>query len=814
MALAGFSAGQQFPHPAPVPENKPHKHSPITFTVVDEDGAAVPSALLRITYGQTEFSLRAETDFAGKVRLAKLVPGTYSVVAEKQGYYQVQVSDFQIASGSQIEVKLHHVEEFRESVNVTDTAPLIDPAKTASTDQLTNREIFSLPYPDTRDFRAVLPFIPSVVVRNRNEIDVAGSAGYELYQQLDSFDVTDPVTGLLNVRVSPDALRLIEVQNSRYSAEFGKGSGGVLRLESKSGDDHFRYSATNFTPGIKLSKGLEFENVTPRFNFSGPIVKGKAWWFEGLGSEYDVNINKDLPKGRNSNPLYRVDSLSKIQVNLTPANILSASFLINHQRAERAGLSLFTPPQSTVDQTSTDTFFNLRDSAYFGNKVLLETGVAGSEFRAESDPRGSLPYFLTPAGATGSFFETTASRSRRVEGLANLYLPPVSFYGRHELKLGTDFESIVYRQDLQRRPISIVDTNGILRRQSTFLGPPRFSRNNLEGSVYAQDRWSLNDHLLIEYGLRSDWDDILRDALLSPRLAATFVPGWHTTTKFNAGVGVVYDRTNLDFITRPLQGVRLDQTFAPNGITLIGPAVETTFLANTNALRAPRFVNWSLGFERMLPSALLLRVEFLEKRGRHGFSFVNQNPGALNGIYLLTSTQNSGYDALQVTAHKRFAAYHEFLISYTRSRAHSNAVLDFSLDNPTFAQQAGGPLPWDTPNHVISWGFLPLNFWQLDFAYSLDFRTGFPFNVVNGAQQIVGAPNSRRLPDFFNLNLHLERRFRLHGYEFALRGGVNNITGRKNPELINNNIDSPAFLSFSNFQRRAFTARIRFLGRK
>jgi hypothetical protein len=47
-----------------------------------------------------------------------------------------------------------------------------------------------------------------------------------------------------------------------------------------------------------------------------------------------------------------------------------------------------------------------------------------------------------------------------------------------------------------------------------------------------------------------------------------------------------------------------------------------------------------------------------------------------------------------------------------------------------------------------------------------------------------------------------------------LRGGFDNITNHQNPFTVNNDIASPQFLTFSNFDRRAFTARIRFLGRK
>jgi hypothetical protein len=99
-------------------------------------------------------------------------------------------------------------------------------------------------------------------------------------------------------------------------------------------------------------------------------------------------------------------------------------------------------------------------------------------------------------------------------------------------------------------------------------------------------------------------------------------------------------------------------------------------------------------------------------------------------------------------------------------------------------------------------------------AYSLDWHTGLPFSVVNQDQQVVGAPNSFRFPDYFSLNFFLERRFSFRGYNLALRGGFEDITGHDNPFVVNNNVSSPQFLEFQNVGRRAFVARIRFLGRK
>jgi hypothetical protein len=156
--------------------------------------------------------------------------------------------------------------------------------------------------------------------------------------------------------------------------------------------------------------------------------------------------------------------------------------------------------------------------------------------------------------------------------------------------------------------------------------------------------------------------------------------------------------------------------------------------------------------------------------------------------------------------------------SYTRSKTRSNQVLDFNVDNPVLSPQASGPYPWDTPNRFITWGLLPFFklplIKKLDLAYSAEWRDGFDFSVVNDQSQLVGAPGSQRFPAYFTLNVQMEKRFHAFGHYLAIRAGFDNITGHRNPTVVNNDINFPQFLTFSNFTGRAFTTRIRLLGTK
>jgi hypothetical protein len=219
--------------------------------------------------------------------------------------------------------------------------------------------------------------------------------------------------------------------------------------------------------------------------------------------------------------------------------------------------------------------------------------------------------------------------------------------------------------------------------------------------------------------------------------------------------------------------------------------------------------------EHKFPLGIYGSAEYMQRRGNDGFIFQNLNSSSiLAGDYLLTNTRQDRYHSVQTTVRKQFHGDYSIFGSYTRSYAHSNAVIDFTLANPIFSPQQGGPLPWDAPDRFISWGWFPTPFKRIDFVYSLDYRTGFPWTAVNQNQQIVGAADSHRFPDFFTFNPGLELRFAFRGYALALRGVMENATDRRNPFFVNNNLDSPAFGTYGGFAGRAFTARIRFLGRK
>lgn len=778
----------------------------LRVTVLDPNGQTLGSAIV-LAQQNGKLIAQDRTTPTGDAFL-RLIPGSYTVLVEKTGYYTTSADTVAITPGqtSQLEVRLQPVREYQTQIEVKAQASPIDPEQTASTQSITANDIATIPYPSTRDYRNVLAYIPGVIADTTGQIHIAGSSTQQIQDYVDGFVVSQPSGGTLALRVNPDSLRKIDVVNSRYSAMYGQGSGGLTDFSIQDGDNHFRFNATDFVPTVQNVKGIEFNNWTPRAYFSGPIVKDKAWFNISHEGEWDNNIIKQLPNGADTNTVWRSSDLVRLRMNLTQGNVLTASFLANPLDSDNTGITALDPVSVSTNVQTNIYLATLKDQITIAQSTLLELGAGFQWTDTNSVPQGFAPYVFAPTGREGNFFETSIAQSERTQGFANLYLKPMRAWGSHQVTIGGRVDRVFLHQFDLRGPIQFVDASNALLRQITFTNVAPFGLSTLESAAFVQDRWSASERLVIEAGARWDRDSFLGQNMFSPRLAATYFLDRGSETKISAGVGIYYDRTNLSLVSQADQGSLTDVFFSPAPLT-----INSAFIVNPAQLSMPRYVNWSVGFERRLPRKIYLKAEFLSRHGVHDWAYVIQP----NGNFLLEDTRQDRYDGVQLTVRKDFKRGYPFLLSYTRSNARSNQTIDFALDTFVFGAQQAGPLPWDAPNLLQSWGSSPL-FWKFkkfDLAYSALWRSGFPFFVVNQFGEIVSTAGQFRFPDFFSLNIAVERPFNWKGYRWAARIGVNNVTNNLNAATVDNNVNSPTFLTFFGQGHRTLVGRIRFLGK-
>src|SRR5437762_433191 len=284
----------------------------ISGRVVDENGAGVAGARVEIR-GEPDGNLfLASSDLAGNFRLNLPRAGEYAIRAERLGFflYQGRGQNFDLG-GSQLTITLNHLQEFADKIDVTYSPPAIDPQQTAETKELTNTEIESVPYPAPHEYRNALPLIDGLVQDNAGRVHFNGGDTNQANYTLDGFNISDPVSGRLETRLNIDAIQTMDLESSRFSAENGRGSSGVLDLKTKMGDDRWRFGGTNFIPGVSNDGGLHFNKWTPRLEFSGPLAKGRAWFHNGFDAFYHVDTVPGLPRGQNRTSGLFTNNLSR-----------------------------------------------------------------------------------------------------------------------------------------------------------------------------------------------------------------------------------------------------------------------------------------------------------------------------------------------------------------------------------------------------------------------------------------------------------------------------------------------------------------------
>ena len=794
----------------------------ITGKVLDENGTPVRGAVVTVSSDTTP-GIKATSDPAGIFQMQIPAAGVYRIEARCEGFFVSSEPAVTVDTSTPLELRMNHLKELAESVDVHYSPPIIDPSQTSDTKQLNNQQILNVPFPASQDYRNALPLMTGAVLDNAGQIHFNGGETREANYRLNGFDISDPATGGLNARLNVDTIQTLDWDASRFSAEKGRGSSGTIDIKTEMGDDRWRFGATNFIPGFGSQDGLHLDHWSPRLRFSGPIRKNRAWFHNSLDAYYVVSTVSGLPAGQNRTRSASGSDLTRLQWNVTNAHILTVSFLANLGNDMRNGLSFLNPAETTLNRRTAMFLGTVKDQWSIGGG-LVEFGFAADSTYLRSSPQGTQTYVVTPFGSRGNFFSDQKTSTDRQEWLVNGFVKPLHRAGTHQIEIGADVERSNLDQAINRHEFTTVRLDNSLVRDVQFLGSPRQFRGNIQAYGYVLDKWSPAETLTIEAGIRTQWDEYTGGAPAAPRLAAAWSPKWSGGTKFAAGWGIFYDPVTLNMLALSQEQISLSTFYGPLG-EVIGMPLETRFVLRPQDLRLPRFALTSFSVERPLGWGMFGKVNLISRSGSRGFTFEDTIVNPSTNLYVLDNIRQQRYRAAEFSVRKTFLSKYQWFASYTRSAAHANAVVNYSVENPILTPQAAGPLPWDAPNRFLAWAWAPVEktwfpgFLQrivadTDLQLLADVRSGFPFSAVTETGNIVGPPASLRFPAYATLNVALERRFLFRGYLWAWRVSAVNALNSTNANVVNNDVDSPEFLTYGRGQARAVNVRLRFLGRK
>jgi hypothetical protein len=277
----------------------------IIGTVTDESGAVLPGATVSLKNLGTQASRSTISDTGGGFSFAGLQPGLYEVTAELTGFASQRYKATVNVGGTSTVAARLGVGQQTEVIEVMAGAEVQVNTSTQDIATIVNeRQLRELPTVSRNPYDLVA--LSGNVVRDNSGADAAMSmrgTGFAINGQrssstnvlLDGSANNDEFAAGVGQAIPLDSVQEFSIITSNFSAEFGRASGGVVNVATKSGTNEWKGNLYEFFRGSDLSantydnnaNGIEkgkYDRHQAGFTLGGPIKKDKAHFF--LGGEF------------------------------------------------------------------------------------------------------------------------------------------------------------------------------------------------------------------------------------------------------------------------------------------------------------------------------------------------------------------------------------------------------------------------------------------------------------------------------------------------------------------------------------------------
>lgn len=760
--------------------------------------------------------LQTLSDEEGIYSFTGLTAGDYILSVELQGFtkYEQKVS-IQIEATVELDILL-------KPQAVTGTVTVVDDPSNANKTEssvpgvITTATLRDAPLIDQK-FQDALPLLPGIIRGPDGTLNIKGTRPTQSGILVSSLNVTDPVTGSPAIELPIEAVDTIQVHSNPYSAEFGKFTGAVTTIETRSGSNRWRYLFTGVLPRPRIRDGKIFGigAVSPRVAVGGPIKKDKLFFFQSL--EYRF-IRNDVPSLENLNESQRdlkresFDSFTRLDYVINNVHRLTASFSLFPQKLDFANLNTFNPSVTTANLHQRGWFVAVNEQAAFRSGALLQSSLSAKDFDADVFGNSGAPYSITPERNFGGWFDRQHRESRRYEWLEVFNFAPKQWRGSHSAKTGFNFIHASFRGSDTSRAVRVVRANGTTSQLIEFVGAGSLNQSENEYSLFLHDKWSPGSHLTLDLGLRYDRDGIGKQNNFAPRAGFALLPTGSDRTVVRGGAGLFFDKIPLNVgAFEQFQQFRVT-TFNSDGTTIAdGPRLYTN-TSEAKEVQNPYSVAWNLQVDHEFTPRMLLRVGYEERHTHNDFFLEPVKQTGASGQLLLKNSGRSLYREFQVVARARLQEKRSLYLAYVKSEARGD-LNDFNtyfgnLRHPVIRTNEYGRQNFDTPHRLLFWGDISL---PKDFVATpvVDWRSGFPFSQLDEDQNFVGPRNEGgRFPPLLTLDVLVTKGvsipFRGKKYKGRVGLSVFNITNHWNPRDVQNNLDSMQFGTFFNSAWRSF----------
>ena len=272
----------------------------IKGNVTDPAGAAVAGG--KITVKGVGIERGTQTNGSGDYEVPALPPGVYTVQVDASGF------STELAKDVTLEVNTNAVQNFSlkvatagETITVEGTAPLVDTTTVTVGQTINQRTVQELPL-NGRHFVDLALLVPGSVTAPQNgfltaplrgqgafAVNTAGMREDAVNWTVNGINLNDMAQNQVTFQPTINTVSEFKVDNSTYSAEYGRNAGAIVTIASRSGTDNYHgelydYVRNNYFDARNAFNTLNqpqspFKRNQFGGDFGGPIKKGKTYFF-------------------------------------------------------------------------------------------------------------------------------------------------------------------------------------------------------------------------------------------------------------------------------------------------------------------------------------------------------------------------------------------------------------------------------------------------------------------------------------------------------------------------------------------------------
>jgi Carboxypeptidase regulatory-like domain len=768
----------------------------------------------------------ALTDEAGHFQFTQLPAGTYTLETSADGF-KPRVKTITLGRGqAAVEAVTLEISSVDQQIEVQADKLEISTRSAEADETFSERQLNTLPLAQQK-FTDALPLTPGVIRTPEGKLNFNGQAENQGILLVNSTEAVDPVTGSFAIPVPVDVIQSMSVHSSPDTAEYGGFSGGLTQIEIKPPFDAWKIKLHDFLPSLRGENGhlIGISQFTPRILFGGPLIHGKLSFTEELTYEVRKHAVRGLSWPFNETKTWGGTSFTQLQAILSPRHLLDVDLNIFPLRREFADINALVPQSASSNYGQNGVSVGISDSYQFSSGGVLNTALRYTKFDSHAHGQGPEDMLVTPEGWGGNFFNSWNRNGNELEFRPAFQFADISWYGRHQLKIGLDASHRSFDGSSSSHPVLVLRQDGTVAERIAFQGPGLLNAAATEVGEFIEDHWILDSHLALDAGGRLTSQSIGRSAGFGPHIGIAYSPRRSGGTVIRAGAGTVYGHVPLlaaDFADNP---TRVLDFFDPSGNMIGEPALlqnvylqsdsgAASRLSNRIPRTSPRTFTWSVEVEREILKNVSLRVSYLSSQTRNLF-VVDPSiklPGSASTL-ALANTGTATFHRVEATVRARPFERGDLNVTYvwSRSRGDLNTLSDtyMPFEEPVIRPNVSGVLSSDVPHRLVTWGVFDLPF-KLTLSPVVDVHTGLPYSNVDVLQNYVGIPNTLRFPTFFSLDVKIYREFSLrlpfiHGSsKRKVRLGLYsiNLTNHQNFNDVYNNVTSPIFGRFAGNQHR------------